>query len=64
MFDLGAKTKNKETFCEVIRGILWEKAVVSAFELRCTLEIRDIDSFTVKEKVKRRSCEIYQTWAK
>lgn len=49
---LGAKTKNKEAFCDIIRGILWEKAVVSALEPRCTLEIRDPHWFSVKEKIK------------
>lgn len=51
LLELGDKAKNKEAFCEVIRGILGDSAVVSTLEPRCSLEIRDLDCLTAKEEV-------------
>lgn len=60
-FELDAKTKIKEAFCEVIRSILEEKTYVSTLELKWTLEIRDLNCLTVKDEVKEYLNRTFQT---
>ena len=59
LVELGPKTTNKSTFCEAVKGLLGEKALVSSLEPMCSLEIRDLDCLTEKVEVEealKREC--------
>ena len=59
LVELGPKTINKVTFCEAVKGLLGEKALVSSLEPTCALEIRDLDCLTEKNEVEeaiKREC--------
>lgn len=51
LVELCLRTTNKVTFCEVVKGILREKSLVSSLEPTCSLEIRDLACLTEKNEV-------------
>lgn len=52
LVELGTNTRNKENFCEALRGALGETATVRSLEPKITLEIRDLDCLSTEEEVK------------
>lgn len=47
LVELGPKRTNKSSFCEAVKGLLEEKAVVSCPNPLCSLEIRDLVYITI-----------------
>lgn len=52
LVELLPKTTNKSTFCEVVKGLLNEKTLISSQVFMCSLKIRDFNCLTEKTAVK------------
>lgn len=53
ILEFASGAKNKESFCETLKGIVGQNAKVVNLEPKATIEIRDLDSLTTTEEVEQ-----------